>query len=90
MPTYPWSKQETKETTKKVADKKTSYPWDKPSETKNEVTPIVKKPIPKMTPAQKKVYAEELGLNPKEPLVIPKSPSKQLVVGKGVKKNVVP
>ncbi|HUV84281.1 MAG TPA: hypothetical protein VMV86_01145, partial [Methanosarcinales archaeon] len=57
------------------------------------VTPTPKqsiKPIPKMTPAQKKVYAEELGLSPKEPLVIPKTPSKQLVVGKGVKKNVVP
>ncbi|HUV85248.1 MAG TPA: hypothetical protein VMV86_06015, partial [Methanosarcinales archaeon] len=59
----------------------------------NVYTPAPKqsiKPIPKMTPAQKKVYAEELGLNPKEPLVIPKTPSKQLVVGKGVKKNVVP
>ncbi|HUV84286.1 MAG TPA: hypothetical protein VMV86_01170, partial [Methanosarcinales archaeon] len=57
------------------------------------VTPTPKqsiKPIPKMTPAQKKVYAEELGLSPKEPLVIRKSPSKQLVVGKGVKKNVIP
>lgn len=80
-PKFSWNADKKEEVVKKS---KFSWNEEKPSTAEKTI-----KPIPKMTPAQKKVYAEELGLN-KEPLPIPKAPTKNLVVGKGVKKEVKP
>jgi hypothetical protein len=55
-------------------------------ENKPTTQPTIKTPMPKLSPTQLRVNAELQD----EPLQIPKQPTKQLVVGKGVKKQVKP
>lgn len=85
-PKYSWNANKKDE---KVVETKSKFSWNekKPSTPTEKQAP---KPLPKMTPAEKKVYAMELGLIPKEPLAIPRQTTKTITAGKGKKVTITP